>query len=137
MDKKLKSLIILKLKNIISSKDFSFIFTIQILIKQQYLICFLSANKFLYILLATKMIKKNQTFFPKASAYRIDFDENEFIYFMIKEEKIFDKYMKIWKKVSNIMKKTTVNLNIVEKSNSVFKKIYFILMILMKKIQRS
>ena len=56
---------------------------------------------------------------------------------MIKEEKFFDKYMKIWKKVSNIMKKTTVNLNIVEKSNSVFKKIYFTLMILMKKIQRS
>ena len=122
MDEKLKSLMILKLKNVISSKDFSFIFTIQILIKQQYLISFLSANKFLYILLDTKMIKKNQTFFSKASAYRIDFDENEFIYFMIKEEIFFDKYMKIWKKVSNIMKKTIVNLNTVEKSNNVFKK---------------
>ena len=29
-------------------------------------------------------------FFPK-----LDFDETEYLYFMIKEEKVFDKYMEI------------------------------------------
>ena len=36
-------------------------------------------------------------FFPK-----LDFDETEYLYFMIKEEKVFDKYMEIWDRVSNI-----------------------------------
>ena len=54
------------------------------------------------------MIKKIRPlciFFPKVSAYKIDFDETEFMFFMIKEEKFFDKYMEIWGKVSNIIKK--------------------------------
>ena len=33
------------------------------------------------------------------------FDKNECIYFLIKEEKIFDKYNEIWEKVRNIIKK--------------------------------
>ena len=39
------------------------------------------------------------------SAYKIDLDETECIYFMIKEEKVFDKYMEIWGKVSNLIKR--------------------------------
>ena len=41
------------------------------------------------------MIKKIRllcTFFPKGSAYRIDFDEAECMYFMIKEENFLIKY---------------------------------------------
>ena len=49
------------------------------------------------------------------SAYRIDFDETECMYFMIKEEKVFHKYMEIWEKVNNIIKKIlTVNLYIIK-----------------------
>ena len=47
---------------------------------------------------------KNRPFcilFPKVSVYRIDFDENECLYFMIKEEKVFDKYMEMWDKVNS------------------------------------
>ena len=35
-------------------------------------------------------------FFPKVNAYRTDFDENECVGFMTKEENVFDKYMEIW-----------------------------------------
>ena len=49
-------------------------------------------------------------FFSKVSAYKIDFDETECMYFMIKEEKGFDAYMKIFEKVRNIIKKLIVNL---------------------------
>ena len=39
------------------------------------------------------------------------FDKNKCIYFLIKEEKVFDKYKEIWGKVSNmIKKKIRVNL---------------------------
>ena len=50
----------------------------------------------------------------KVSAYRTDFDETECIYFMIKEEKVFDKYMEIWKKFNNMTKKIIVKLYIVK-----------------------
>ena len=53
-------------------------------------------------------------FFPKVSAYRTDFDETECIYFMIKEEKVLDKYMEIWKKFNNMTKKIIVKLYIVK-----------------------
>ena len=52
--------------------------------------------------------KKNRLlhiFFPKVSVYRTDIDETECMYFMIKEENCFYKYMEIWKKVNNIIKK--------------------------------
>ena len=38
-------------------------------------------------------------FFLREIAYRTDFDETECMHFMIKEEKIFDKYMDVWEKV--------------------------------------
>ena len=31
--------------------------------------------------------------------YRRDFDETKYMYFLIKEEKVFDKYNEIWEKV--------------------------------------
>ena len=39
------------------------------------------------------------------SACILDFDETECMYFMIKDEKVFDKYMESWEKFSNIIKK--------------------------------
>ena len=51
-----------------------------------------------------KQIRPLCIYFPKVSAYRIDFGETECMYFMIKEEKVFDKYMEIWEKVNNIIK---------------------------------
>ena len=55
-----------------------------------------------------KKIRPSCIFFPKVSAYRIDFDETECMYFMIKEGKVFDKYMYIWEKISNIIKKKLI-----------------------------
>ena len=62
-------------------------------------ICFISYKKH-------KKIRPLCIFFPKLNACRIDFGETECMCFMIKKEKDFDKYMKIWEKVSNITKKT-------------------------------
>ena len=39
------------------------------------------------------------------SAYRIDLDEIECMCFMTKEEKVFDKYIEVLEKVTNIIKK--------------------------------
>ena len=39
------------------------------------------------------------------SAHGIVFDESECIYFMTSEEKVFDKYMDIWEKSYNFIKK--------------------------------
>ena len=38
------------------------------------------------------------------------FDKNKCMYFLKKEEKVFDKYNEIWESVSNIVKKIIVNL---------------------------
>ena len=38
------------------------------------------------------------------SIYKRYFDKTKSMSFMIKDEKFFDKYMKIWEKVSNIIK---------------------------------
>ena len=51
-----------------------------------------------------KKIRPICIFFPKRNAQRIDFDETECMHFMIKEEKLFGKYMEFRKKVSNIKK---------------------------------
>ena len=62
--------------------------------------------------------KKNRPlyiFFPIVSAYKINFDGTECIYFMIKEVNVFDKYMEILEKVSNIMKKINSELIYSEK----------------------
>ena len=68
-------------------------------------------NKISDISLATKIIKKIRLLcilFPKVSAYRIGFDENECVCLIIKEDKwlikVVDKYMDIWK-VDNTTKK--------------------------------
>ena len=37
--------------------------------------------------------------------YKRNFDENRRIYFLIKEQKVFNKYMEILEKVRNIIKK--------------------------------
>ena len=39
------------------------------------------------------------------SAYRRDFDKTKFMSFLIKDEKLLEKYNKIWKNVSNIILK--------------------------------
>ena len=44
-------------------------------------------------------------FFPEISMYKKYFDKTECMYFKIKEENVFDKSMKIWEKVSNIIQK--------------------------------
>ena len=60
-------------------------------------------NKVLNGLLVTKIINKGIR--PLCiSKYKRYSDKNRCMYFMIKDEKIFDKYMKIWEiKVSNII----------------------------------
>ena len=45
-----------------------------------------------------KKIKALCIFFPKMSTYRI-FDKNNCMYFMVKEEKFFDKYNEISEKI--------------------------------------
>ena len=39
------------------------------------------------------------------SAYRRDFDKTKFMSFLMKDEKLLEKYNEIWRKVSNIIKK--------------------------------
>ena len=51
-----------------------------------------------------KKIKPLCVFFPEMSISKSDFDKTKCMYFMIKDEKMFHKYMKIWEKVSNIIK---------------------------------
>ena len=47
-------------------------------------------------------------FFPEMSVYKRYSDETKYMYFMIKDEKHFHKYMKF----GNIIKKSIVNLHI-------------------------
>ena len=44
-------------------------------------------------------------FLPKMSAYRKDFDETKFMSFLTKDDKLLEKYKKIWKKVKNTIDK--------------------------------
>ena len=44
-------------------------------------------------------------FLPKMSAYRRDFDKTKHMSFLIKDEKLLEKYNEISKKVSNMVKK--------------------------------
>ena len=46
--------------------------------------------------------------------YKRYYGKTKCINFMIKDEKIVDKYMTIWEKVSNIIKKSIVNLYIIK-----------------------
>ena len=72
----------------------------------------------------------------KMSAYRRDFDETKYMYFLIKYDELLEKYNKIWKKVKNTIDKefdsdpvynekflkAKINL-IMEKSTQIFSKI--------------
>ena len=51
-----------------------------------------------------KEIRPLCIFFPEMSIYKRYSDKTKCMYFMIKDEKIFDKHITIWKKVSNIIK---------------------------------
>ena len=65
-------------------------------------------KKVLNMLLAIKMLKQTRLlciFLPKMRAYRRDFAKTKCMSFLIKDEKVIVKYNKIWKKVSNIIKK--------------------------------
>ena len=44
-------------------------------------------------------------FLPKTSAYRRDFDKTKYISFLIKDDKLLEKYNEIWEKVKNSLKK--------------------------------
>ena len=44
-------------------------------------------------------------FLPIMSAYRKEFDETTYIYFLIKDDELLEKYNEIWVKVKNIIKK--------------------------------
>ena len=43
------------------------------------------------------------TLSPRMSTYKRDSDKTKCMYFLIKDRRFFDKYSKIWKKVSNII----------------------------------
>ena len=49
--------------------------------------------------------KTPYSFCPRMSIYKRDSDKTKCMYFLIKDRRFFDKYSKIWKKVSNIIKK--------------------------------
>ena len=62
----------------------------------------------LNMLLAIKMFKKIRRlniFLQKMSAYRRDFDKTKYMSFLVKDEKLLEKYNEIWKNVSNIIPK--------------------------------
>ena len=54
---------------------------------------------------STKNIRPLCIFLPKMSAYSIDFDETKYISCLIKDDKLFEKYNKIRKKVKNNLTK--------------------------------
>ena len=41
---------------------------------------------------------------PKMRAYRRNFDDTKYMSFLIKDDKLLEKYNKIWEKASNIIK---------------------------------
>ena len=49
------------------------------------------------------------------SIYNRYFDKTKCMYFMIKDKKFFDKHLKIWERVSNIIK--TINSELVYNKN--------------------
>ena len=53
-----------------------------------------------------KEVRHSCNFFPEMSIYKRYSDKTKCMYFMIRDENFFDKYMTIWEKLSNIIKKT-------------------------------
>ena len=51
----------------------------------------------------SKKIKPLCIFLPKMSAYRKDFHEAKYMSFLTKDDKLLERYNKIWEKVKNII----------------------------------
>ena len=78
---------------------------------------FLLVNLILNILLVTdiKKIGPLCIFLPEINIYKRYSNKTKFMYFMVKHEIFFDKYMTTWEKVSNIIiKKIKVDLYIIK-----------------------
>ena len=45
--------------------------------------------------------------FPKMIAYRRDFDETKYVFFLIKDDELLEKY-EIWEKVKNSIKRSLI-----------------------------
>ena len=73
------------------------------LIKQYYLIRSLQVKRILNILMVVQIFKKYT--FMHIPSKNEHIQKTKCISFMIKDEKFLKKYNKIWKKVSNIIKK--------------------------------
>ena len=86
---------ILKLKNTMQKSYFD-------LLKQEYLTGSLLVKMILNILIAIKMLKDRPLciFLPKMSRYK--YIKVNVCLFLIKYEKLLEKYNEIWKKVNNI-----------------------------------
>ena len=55
-----------------------------------------------------KEIRPLCIFFLEISTHKRYFDKSKCMYFIIKDENFFDKYMTVWEKVSNTIKKTLI-----------------------------
>ena len=55
-----------------------------------------------------KEIRPLCIFFLEISTHKRYFDKSKCMYFIIKDENFFDKYMTVWEKVSNAIKKTLI-----------------------------
>ena len=53
----------------------------------------------------SKKIKFLRTFLPKTRAYRKHFDKTKYVSFLIKGDKLLEKYNTVWEKVRNSVKK--------------------------------
>ena len=66
------------------------------------------AAKFLNIFLVTKIklkIKLSCTMLPKMNAYRRNFDETNYMSFLIRNAELLESYNKTWEKASNSVEK--------------------------------
>ena len=60
--------------------------------------------KYFIVYKDNKNIRPLSKFFPEMSIYKRYSDKTKCMYFVIKDETFFDKYMTIWENVSNIFK---------------------------------
>ena len=60
--------------------------------------------KYFIVYKDNKKIRPLSKFFPEMSIYKRYSDKTKCMYFVIKDETFFDKYMTIWENVSNIFK---------------------------------
>ena len=76
-----------------------------ILIKDIYINKIVVTNKFPFVKQGFKYLVgfKGCIYCAQVIMYKRSFDENRHIYFLIKQEKVFIKYMKILEKISNII----------------------------------